>query len=200
MMLFEPEAEFAARTPNLSPAWMEKISATYGGPTAPEAVFHYVYAVLYAEDYRTRYAEFLRGGFPRIPFSKDRRIFDEMAALGERLAALHLLRSKEIDPPVARCQGPEGAIDRISYSEDEHRVYLHPKRYFEGVRPEVWRYRIGGYAVCEKWLKDRKGRTLSLAEIRHYCRFVTALEKTLAAQEEIDKLFAGIERNALVRS
>ena len=36
---------------------------------------------------------------------------------------------------------------------------------FRGVPEEVWNFHIGGYQVCEKWLKDRKGRTLS--EGRH---------------------------------
>lgn len=36
---------------------------------------------------------------------------------------------------------------------------------FVGVPPEVGQFRIGGYQVCEKWLKGRKGRTLSADDI-----------------------------------
>jgi len=28
-------------------------------------------------------------------------------------------------------------------------------QYFEGLEEDVWGYRIGGYQVCDKWLKDR---------------------------------------------
>ena len=31
---------------------------------------------------------------------------------------------------------------------------------FRGVSEAVWNFHIGSYQVCEKWLKDRRGRTL----------------------------------------
>jgi hypothetical protein len=43
----------------------------------------------------------------------------------------------------------------------------------------VWNFHIGGYQVCEKWLKDRKGRTLSPDDITHYQKIVVALNETI---------------------
>jgi hypothetical protein len=57
----------------------------------------------------------------------------------------------------------------------------------------VWTYRIGGYHVCEKRLKDRQGRRLELDDIRTYCRIVTALQKTIGIQGEIDTLYPEVE-------
>jgi hypothetical protein len=68
------------------------------------------------------------------------------------------------------------------------RVYINPKQYFEGVLPVVWEFRIGGYQVCEKWLKDRKGRTLEHDEIEHYQRTVAALSETRTLMAQIDSL------------
>ena len=76
-------------------------------------------------------------------------------------------------------------------------VLINKEQYFEGISPEVWKYQIGGYQVCDKWLKDHKGRILTLDEIRHYCKVVTALEKTMEIQREIDKLYPGIERETI---
>jgi uncharacterized protein len=47
---------------------------------------------------------------------------------------------------------------------------------------------IGGYQVCEKWLKDRKGRTLSKDDITHYHKIVAALSETIRLMAEIDKV------------
>jgi hypothetical protein len=58
--------------------------------------------------------------------------------------------------------------------------------YFEGVPPEVWQFHVGGYQVCEKWLKDRKGRKLSYDDIQHYHRIVVALKETIRLMSEID--------------
>jgi hypothetical protein len=59
-------------------------------------------------------------------------------------------------------------------------------QYFEVVPPEVWNFHIGGYQVCEKWLKDRRGRTLTYEDLEHYRRVVTALSETIRLMAEID--------------
>jgi len=48
-----------------------------------------------------------------------------------------------------------------------------------------------------KWLKDRKDRTLTLDDIRTYCRIVTALSKTIEAQAEIDGLYLAVDDDIL---
>ena len=52
----------------------------------------------------------------------------------------------------------------------------------------MWNFHIGGYQVCEKWLKDRKGRTLSKDDIAHYHKIVVALTETIRLMEEIDEV------------
>ncbi len=68
------------------------------------------------------------------------------------------------------------------------------EQYFDGVKENVWQYQIGGYQVCEKWLKDRKGRTLTLDEIKNYCKIVTSLSNTIRLQNEIDECFEDVEK------
>ena len=75
------------------------------------------------------------------------------------------------------------------------RVYINATQHFAPVPEAVWTYAIGGYRVCEKWLKDRKERRLELDDIRAYCRIVTALARTLECQREIDALYPGLERD-----
>ena len=53
---------------------------------------------------------------------------------------------------------------------------------------EVWDFHIGGYQVCHKWLKDRKGRTLSEDDIDHYRKIVAALTDTRRLMAEIDEV------------
>ena len=193
--------EPSERQPNLNTELVRKLAEAYGEEPSPEDVFHYVYAVLYAPSYREKYAEFLRIDFPRIPFTSNYELFRKMAELGRRLVDLHLLRSPELDPPIARFQGEgDGKVQTgkkgLRYDPEGERVYINETQYFEGVPPEVWEYQIGGYQVCHKWLKDRKGRRLSLAEIRTYCRVITALAKTIDIQQAIDELYLGIEKSA----
>jgi hypothetical protein len=164
----------------------------------PEEIFYYIYAVLYSNLYRGKYAEFLKIDFPRIPFTEKYDLFREMVGFGKRLVDLHLLKSTELDPPLCKFQGKEdNRIEKIEYDEKEKRVYFNEEQYFEEIPQEIWQYQIGGYQVCEKWLKDRKGRCLSLEDIKHYCRIVTALQKTIEIQKEIDNIYEEVERDII---
>ncbi|MDO8587660.1 MAG: type ISP restriction/modification enzyme [Armatimonadota bacterium] len=195
--------EIADREPNLNPKLITALAQAYGREPTPEEVFHYIYGVLYAPSYREKYAQFLRMDFPRVPFTSDAELFAEVSALGRRLTELHLLRSPELNPPAAKFEGQgdgrvgTGAKAGLRYERGERRVYINGAQYFGPVPEEVWERRIGGYQVCQKWLKDRQGRRLDLDDIRAYCRIVTALKLTAEIQALLDKLYPQIEQNSI---
>ena len=195
--------EPSEREPNLNPKLVAALAAAYGAEPTPEAIFHYVYGVLYAPTWRERYAEFLRIDFPRVPFTADADLFAGVAARGERLTELHLLRSAELDRPAARFEGDgDGVVAKgrkagLRYDPDEQRVTINASQHFAPVPQAVWDYRVGGYQVCEKWLKDRRERRLGVDGIKTYCRIVTALGLTIAVQAELDGLYPGIEESLL---
>lgn len=155
----------------------------------PEDVFDYIYAILHSPTYRTRYAEFLKSDFPRIPLTSNRDLFWTLCARGEELVALHLMEkfgSLAVGFPVTG----DRKVEKVRYVEPDKktpgRVWINKTQYFEGVPPKIWDFHIGGYQVCEKWLKDRKNRTLSYEDIRHYERIVAALSETIRLMDKID--------------
>lgn len=122
-----------------------------------------------------------------------------MSEYGNSLVNLHLLKSQELDSPIARFQVEgDNRIDKPKYDDKAGRVYINEDQYFEGITGEVWRYQIGGYQVCDKWLKDRKKRVLSLDEIQTYCRIVTAIQKTIEVQKAIDEVYENVEQSLIV--
>jgi type I restriction-modification system DNA methylase subunit len=196
MILFEPQAEYSLKKPNFSQAFVEKITKELKRAPSPEQIFFYIYAVLYSNIYRTKYAEFLKIDFPRIPFIRDYKLFSKIAGYGKRLVDLHLLKSSELDPPVAKFQGKGNyRVEKLRYEQEK--LFINNDQYFENIAPEVWEYQIGGYRVCEKWLKDRKGRTLSLDEIKIYCKIVTSLQKTIGIQKTIDEIYPEVEADII---
>ena len=196
MMLFEPEAEYAAKKPNLSPALLERLTEEFKKTPSPEQIFCYIYAILYSNIYRTKYAEFLKIDFPRIPFTRDYTLFKKMADYGEKLIELHLLKASKLAPPGAKFQGKgNDKVEKLKY--EKGKLFINNTQYFEGISPEVWECQIGGYQVLHKWLKDRKGRALSLDDIKHYCGIVAVLKKTIEIQDKIDSIYPGIEKEVI---
>ena len=125
-----------------------------------------------------------------------------LAELGDELAALHLLRSSRLNCPIATYTGrrnPE--VSRVGWSDDTvwlnagmtnaregHRATKPGTIGFKGVAEQVWNFHIGGYQVCHKWLKDRKGSTLSDEDAVHYQKIVVALNETIRIMAEIDEV------------
>jgi hypothetical protein len=94
--------------------------------------------------------------------------FLELAGLGAVLIDLHLLRS-----------------DRLERSG----VLLTEDQRFEGIEPEIWAYRVGGYPVLNQWLAARAGRSLRLDEIEDFRRIAAALRETLRVERKLSSLF-----------
>ncbi|KUK79599.1 MAG: Putative helicase, partial [Mesotoga prima] len=167
-------------------------------PKNNKSFMGYLYSILNSQVYRKKFANLLKVDFPRIPFTSDTLLFEELSRKGRRLIDLHLLSSSELDSPTVRFpQTGTGDVDRPVYEASTGRVYLNNSQYFETLSDKVWRYTIGGYQVCEKWLKDRKGRTLSNDEILHYLKVVTALSKTIEIHKEIDEIYPLVEKSSL---
>ena len=212
--LFDDRAP-GKRRPNLAPEFIADFSArlqldfvpdgcgdlrkTFG----PEDVFHYAYAVFHSPTYRSRYAQFLKIDFPRLPLTSNQELFRNLCALGGKLVKLHLLEEIPPTPPLTKGGSAAGGfavrypaagdnkVENVRYTEPgadgtPGRVWINSAQYFEGVPPEVWNFHVGGYQVCHKWLKDRKGRQLSYDDLTHYQRIVAALAETLRIQSEID--------------
>jgi predicted helicase len=155
----------------------------------PEAIFHHTYAVFHSPGYRRRYAEFLKIDFPRLLLTGSLELFRGLARLGGELVALHLLESPKLDKPrteLIRGRRPE--VEKISWSMQTVWINKEQITEFKGVAEAVWHFHIGGYQVCEKWLKDRKGRTLAAEDIAHYHRIVVALHETIRLMREIDEV------------
>lgn len=170
------------------------LAATFG----PEDIFDYIYAVFHSPTYRQRYAEFLKIDFPRVPLTSNLQLFRKLCILGEELVSLHLLQSPQLTQlltryPVAGDNIVEKGFPKfVVYEEGKTGyVYINKTQYFEGVPKEVWEFHVGGYQVCEKWLKDRRGRQLSFDDLMHYQKVIVALAETLRLMEEIDRAIPG---------
>jgi predicted helicase len=177
------------RRENLSPEFRAFLESQYDHHYAPEEILGYIYAVLHAPAYRTRYAGFLRTEFPRVPFPESVEDFEALSILGWSLVQAHLLRDL---PPrgLAAYEGKgDHRIEAVRYSPAERAIWINKAQCFKPVPPEAWNFHIGGYQVLDKYLKSRKGRTLSLEEIDHVSAVAESLVFTIDRMVEIDAVY-----------
>jgi type I restriction-modification system DNA methylase subunit len=192
-----------SRGNNINPVILESVVEKI--KTKPVDLFHYIYGILHSGDYRSRYAAQLRTDFPRIPFPKDSKLFTEISKLGVNLVSLHLL-----DASYPKCSNHIKDVLEKSFLElkvsnsntfvspghpkfSKGRIYLNKNCYIDSVREDIWNYRIGGYQICHKWLKDRKsigqdGSMLTEVCLDQYRKVLTAISESIKSSETIDTL------------
>jgi predicted helicase len=178
-----------------------------GTTFAPIDILDYIYSVLHSPTYREKYKEFLKIDFPRIPYPKDQETFWQLVKLGGELRQIHLMESSILDKLITRypvsgsnevgkvrfeTYNYEVTIPRekgeFDYPDYLGLVYINDTQYFANVPTSAWEFYIGGYQPAQKWLKDRKGRTLGFEDILHYQKIVVALTETDRLMKEIDKV------------
>jgi len=180
-------AEDGSKISNLKKEIVREIEKLTG-KVMPEDIFDYIYAVLHSPSYREKYKEFLKIDFPRVPYPKDKKQFNELVALGGELRQIHLLESPKVNEFVTSYPvGGTDIVEKITYKNGN--VYINAEQYFGDVPEVAWNFYIGGYQPAQKWLKDRKGRTLLNADIEHYQKIIVALTETARIMRQIDKIW-----------
>jgi len=203
--LFRDQPSAGSLHENVSIRWLSALRGrAAGGECGSDTALHYIYALLHSVGYRDRYRSLLRSDFPRIPLPRESRLLKELATKGADLVALHLL---EDGYPAASWNGAARptAAPLVRYAADflgtdagevargypvykDGCVHINDASAFRCVPTAVWNFQIGSYQVCEKWLKDRRGRVLSKQDIEHYCRIVAAIRGTIRLMGQIDKV------------
>ncbi|MEY3401648.1 MAG: hypothetical protein RLZZ86_1263, partial [Cyanobacteriota bacterium] len=179
----------STKYPNFSEDFLKKIEINLGYLPTPETIFYYIYAIFHSPTYRSRYAEFLKIDFPRVPLTSNNELFCQLAEYGEELVALHLMKSPKLNNLITQYteNGGSQIVDAGHPKYTKGAVVINKKGdKFVGVPEQVWNFYIGGYQVCQKWLKDRKGRSLNDDDIQHYQRVVVALKETMELMQLID--------------
>lgn len=186
------------RTPNLNKVIVDNIASSLsieftnekeltGNIFAPIDILDYIYAVLHSPAYREKYKEFLKIDFPRVPYPKDVDTFWKLVKLGSELRQIHLLESHVVNKFITTYL-VTGSNEVAKLRYEDGKVWINSEQYFDKVPQVSWEFYIGGYQPAQKWLKDRKGRTLSFEDIMHYQKIIVALSETDRIMKEIDKI------------
>ncbi len=195
LYLYTDELGIESKTPNFKPEFLHMVKEKFNNPS-PEEVLAYIYAVLHSKNYRTKYLEFLKIDFPRIPFDISIDEFTRLASLGQELIDAHLMQT----PPSSPLRGgwwglsignPEFdgeqnfVMEKVFYSDATQRLYFNKTCYFAKVSPAVWEFKIGGYQVLDKYLKSRKGLDIS-GDLEYIQNIIKVLEFSVSKMEEVD--------------
>ncbi len=186
--LFEKDGPFEGkgRIENFSPEFRAFVDKHYKNAYGPEKILGYIYAVLHSPTYRQKYLDFLKTDFPRIPFVDNRKTFETLSQIGWELMQAHLLKTIP-DALTVDVTAGTFKVEKPRYESQNERLHINKAQYFSPVPADVWAFHIGGYHVLDKYLKSRKGRTLSLDEIENIQNVVNVLRFTIDQMQRIDE-------------
>ncbi|EDP3520575.1 DNA methyltransferase [Campylobacter jejuni] len=184
------EENFTSKIENFKESFRTFIDELYKEKFSPEDILGYIYAVLFHKIYREKYLDFLKIDFPKIPFTKDKNTFKNLSKLGLKLVNLHLLKNDELDFNIGEAlfkdiKNKNFKIQKIKYNKDVKELFINESLYFNKVSPEIYEFKIGGYAVLDKYLKSHKEEDI---DHKHFTLIIQTLDETLKIQDEISKI------------
>lgn len=184
------EENFTSKIENFKESFRTFIDEFYKEKFSPQNILGYIYAVLFHKIYREKYLDFLKIDFPKIPFTKDKNTFKNLSKLGLKLINLHLLKNDELDFNVGEAlfkdiKNKNFKIQKIKYNKDTKELFINESLYFTKVSPEIYEFKIGGYAVLDKYLKSHKEEDI---DHKHFTLIIQTLDETLKIQDEISKI------------
>lgn len=204
--------EDGSKNPNFDPAVLKDLLSEMGSYTytaersdlsehpdnfwvIAQNVFDYIYGVLHTPSYRQKYKEFLKTDFPRVPKPQSAEEFAHFFVLGRELRNLHLMQDESLETvdttyPVAG----DNVVEKVTYVPDATAsvdtptgsVYINESQYFGNAPLAAWQHYIGGYQPAQKWLKDRRGRTLTSDDIMHYQKIIKVLTEAQKLTQMLD--------------
>ena len=186
LVIYKKENGIEECIPNFNPQIVKGIVESLEEKIHPLELFDYIYAVLHSPSYRERYKEFLKIDFPRIPYPNNAEAYHNLASKGAKLRHLHLM--KELPSKTGVIFPVAGSMRVDCYQWKNNRVYINAEQYFDNVPDSAWKFYVGGYQPAQKWLKDRKGRSLSFEDVKHYERIIYVLCRTEQLMTEIDSI------------
>lgn len=80
-------------------------------------------------------------------------------------------------------EGGSDVVEKLNYTDNK--VWINENQYFGNVPELAWSFYVGGYQPAQKWLKDRKGRPLSDADLDHYQKIIKVLLETDRIMKQI---------------
>ncbi|EAK1936537.1 DNA methyltransferase [Campylobacter jejuni] len=184
------EENFTSKIENFKESFRAFIDELYKEKFSPQNILGYIYAVLFHKIYREKYFDFLKIDFPKIPFTKDKNTFKNLSKLGLKLINLHLLKNDELDFNVGEAlfkdiKNKNFKIQKIKYNKDTKELFINESLYFSKVSLEIYEFKIGGYAVLDKYLKSHKEEDI---DHNHFTLIIQTLNETLKIQDEISKI------------
>ncbi|EAK7590290.1 type ISP restriction/modification enzyme [Campylobacter jejuni] len=184
------EENFTSKIENFKESFRTFIDELYKEKFSPEDILGYIYAVLFHKIYREKYLDFFKIDFPKIPFTKDKNTFKNLSKLGLKLVNLHLLKNDELDFNVGEAlfkdiKNKNFKIQKIKYNKDVKELFINESLYFNKVSPEIYEFKIGGYAVLDKYLKSHKEEDI---DHKYFTLIIQTLDETLKIQDEISKI------------
>jgi len=190
MGLFAMTEQYQPKRENFKPEFRAFVNNKYGKTYSPEEILGYIYAVMHSPTYREKYLEFLKIDFPRIPFVENTKMFEKLSELGFELVQKHLLEGVKTTHSYTG-QGND-IVEKSGNINDpfwiDGKLLINKDQYFDNVTEEVFKFQIGGYYVLEHYLKDRKGRKLTIDEIENIEKVINVLGFTIEQMAKIDAL------------
>jgi len=188
----QPATETCQAGVNLSTEFRAAVESAAGRQAAPLEVFQMIYAQLHSAIYRGRFEADLRMDFPRIFVPASADLLQQLAAIGQQLLNITTGTSQPaatVQPSPASLVGQK-IPSRVFPQWAGGVIYVAPGLAIASASRAAWEFRAGTHQICHKWLRDRRGKSLTASDVTRYAKVVQCASHMVSAMQQVDQLVA----------
>ena len=129
----------------------------------------YIYGVLNDKAYTTKYNQFLKSNYPRVPYPQSIATFIQYKDAGSKLRVIHLDDTTQ-DTTSTYNATTNNKIEKIFFDTDK--VYFNKTSYFDNISQAMFDFKIGASQPLKNWLESRKDDTFDQTMIEQYLNVI----------------------------
>ncbi len=157
-LLFGIENEDEGVIDNITDEMLDKVRQTFGAKVTKDDIFHYIYGLLYSQEYRDKFGANISKEIPRVPLSTN---FFEFSEIGKKLGVLHMEYENApfLQLEITRTSPASNVVEKMRYGKtngvtDKTKIVVNSTTTISNIPREVHDFKLGPRSALD-WVLDR---------------------------------------------
>ena len=136
----------------------------------------YIYGVLNDKAYTTKYNQFLKSNYPRVPYPKSIATFISYKDAGSKLRSVHLDDTTQ-DSKSTYNATTNNKIEKVTFSNNK--LYFNKSSFFDNITQDMFDFKVGASQPLKNWLESRKEDSFDESMVEQFLNVIYKVRNSI---------------------
>jgi len=139
-------------------------------------IVDYIYGVLNDKAYTTKYNQFLKSNYPRVPYPKSIATFISYKDAGSKLRSVHLDDTTQ-DSKSTYNATTNNKIEKVTFSNNK--LYFNKSSFFDNISQDMFDFKVGASQPLKNWLESRKEDSFDESMVEQFLNVIYKVRNSI---------------------